>query len=128
MGEPSTPAPVAPKPVLPGAKVASAPVTNSARMVAPVAETATPEKTKAEVTSAMTEPPTTTRAYFRGRCLAKWPDDIVAANWDSLILDVGTDPLRRIPMMEPLKGSRAHVEALFAQCSTPGQLVEQLGS
>jgi len=76
----------------------------------------------------MTEPPDTTRAYFRGQCLARWPDSVVAANWDSLILDVGSDPLRRIPMMEPLKGSRAHVEALFAQCTTPAQLVDQLGS
>ena len=37
----------------------------------------------------MTEPPTTTRAYFRGKCLQKWPNDIVAANWDSLVFDVG---------------------------------------
>ena len=81
-----------------------------------------------DVERGMTEPPDRTRAYFRGQCLARWADSVVAANWDSLILDVGTDPLRRIPMMEPLKGSRAHVEALFAQCSTPGQLVEQLGS
>jgi len=81
-----------------------------------------------DVERGMTEPPERTRAYFRGQCLARWADSVVAANWDSLILDVGTDPLRRIPMMEPLKGSRAHVEALFAQCSTPGQLVEQLGS
>jgi proteasome accessory factor A len=83
---------------------------------------------EAAVEQAMTEPPDRTRAYFRGQCLARWADSVVAANWDSLILDVGTDPLRRIPMMEPLKGSRAHVEALFAQCSTPGQLVERLGS
>ncbi len=81
-----------------------------------------------DVERGMTEPPDRTRAYFRGQCLARWADSVVAANWDSLILDVGTDPLRRIPMMEPLKGSRAHVEALFAQCSTPGQLVELLGS
>ena len=80
------------------------------------------------VEAAMTEPPDSTRAYFRGQCLARWPDSVVAANWDSLILDVGSDPLRRIPMMEPLKGSRAHVEALFAQCTTPAQLVDQLGS
>ena len=80
------------------------------------------------VTAAMTEPPDSTRAYFRGQCLARWPDSVVAANWDSLILDVGSDPLRRIPMMEPLKGSRVHVEALFAQCTTPAQLVDQLGS
>ncbi len=81
-----------------------------------------------EVERGMTEPPESTRAYFRGQCLARWPDSVVAANWDSLILDVGSDPLRRIPMMEPLKGSRAHVEALFEQCTTPGQLVEVLGS
>ena len=83
---------------------------------------------EAAVTTAMTEPPDSTRAYFRGQCLARWPDSVVAANWDSLILDVGSDPLRRIPMMEPLKGSRVHVEALFAQCTTPAQLVDQLGS
>ena len=83
---------------------------------------------EAAVTAAMTEPPDSTRAYFRGQCLARWPDSVVAANWDSLILDVGSDPLRRIPMMEPLKGSRVHVEALFAQCTTPAQLVDQLGS
>ena len=43
-------------------------------------------------TRAMTEPPDDTRAYFRGRCLQKWPNDIVAANWDSLVFDVGCRP------------------------------------
>ena len=43
------------------------------------------------------QPPVTTRAYFRGRCLQKWPTDIVAANWDSLVFDVGRDPLRHAP-------------------------------
>jgi proteasome accessory factor A len=51
---------------------------------------------------------------------------VVAANWDSVILDVGDDPLRRIPMMEPLKGTRAHVEPLFAAVSTPAELVARL--
>ena len=74
----------------------------------------------------MTEPPSTTRAYFRGGCLARWPDAVVAANWDSLILDVGSDPLRRIPMMEPLRGTKAHVEPLFEQVGTPAELVERL--
>ena len=74
----------------------------------------------------MTEPPSTTRAYFRGKCLARWPDSVVAANWDSVILDVGSDPLRRIPMMEPLRGTKAHVEPLFEQVGTPAELVERL--
>ena len=50
-----------------------------------------------DVVRAMTEPPATTRAYFRGECLAHWPDAVVAANWDSVILDVGSDPLAADP-------------------------------
>ena len=83
---------------------------------------------EADVTDAMTVPPATTRAYFRGTCLERWPDAVVAANWDSLILDVGSDPLRRIPMMEPLRGSKAHVGPLFEECDTPVALVERLAS
>ena len=83
---------------------------------------------EADVQAAITVPPSTTRAFFRGGCLLRWPDAVVAANWDSLILDVGADPLRRIPMMEPLKGTRAHVEPLFEECTTPAELVARLAS
>jgi Pup amidohydrolase len=79
-----------------------------------------------DVHRAMTVPPSSTRAYFRGECLARWPDSVVAANWDSVILDVGSDPLRRIPMMEPLRGTKAHVQPLFEQVGTPAELVERL--
>jgi proteasome accessory factor A len=81
-----------------------------------------------EVETAITEPPETTRAYFRGKCLQKWPDDIVAANWDSLVFDVGADPLRRVPMMEPLRGTAAHVARLIAECTTAAELLDRLGS
>ncbi|MEN3271283.1 MAG: Pup amidohydrolase [Actinomycetota bacterium] len=82
----------------------------------------------AEIDAAMTEPPTTTRAYFRGKCLQKWASAIVAANWDSLVFDVGGDPLRRVPMMEPLRGTAAHVDALLEECATPAELLERLGA
>ncbi len=82
----------------------------------------------ADVRTAMTEPPTTTRAYFRGRCLQKWPADIVAANWDSLVFDVGRDPLRRVPMMEPLRGTADHVGRLIDECDTAAELLSRLGS
>jgi Pup amidohydrolase len=81
-----------------------------------------------DVMAAMADPPESTRAYFRGTCLARWADSVVAANWDSLVLDVGIDPLRRIPMMEPTRGSKEHVAELFGQVSTPRQLVERLTS
>jgi Pup amidohydrolase len=79
-----------------------------------------------EVETAMTEPPETTRAYFRGRCLAKWPGDIVAANWDSLVFDVGREPLRRVPMMEPLRGTAAHVARLIDESDSASELLARL--
>ncbi|MGZ4680180.1 MAG: depupylase/deamidase Dop [Ilumatobacteraceae bacterium] len=81
-----------------------------------------------DVATAKTEPPTTTRAYFRGRCLAKWPADIVAANWDSLVFDIGRDPLRRVPMMEPLRGTAEHVARLIDESNTPAELLARLGA
>lgn len=81
-----------------------------------------------EVRHAMTNPPTTTRAYFRGRCLAKWPGDIVAANWDSLVFDIGRDPLRRVPMMEPLRGTAESVARLIDESDTPAELLARLGA
>ncbi len=81
---------------------------------------------------AMTEPPPDTRAYFRGGCLQRWADEIVAANWDSLVFDVGGDPLRRVPMMEPLRGTEAHVGSVDGararrapSCSRPARASEQ---
>ena len=83
--------------------------------------------TGAEARAAMTEPPETTRAYFRSRCLDKFPDDIVAANWDSLVFDIGRDPLRRVPMMEPLRGTADHVGTLIDTSATARELLDRLG-
>ena len=80
-----------------------------------------------EVARAVTDPPLDTRAYFRGRCLAKWPDSVVAANWDSMVFDVGRDPLRRVPMMEPLRGGAAAVARLIDESQTPAELLARLG-
>ena len=81
---------------------------------------------EAEVIDAMTEPPRTTRAYFRGKCLQRWASSIAAANWDSLVFDLGSEPLRRIPMMEPLRGTAEIVDNLLEGCASPLQLVERL--
>jgi proteasome accessory factor A len=84
--------------------------------------------TDAEVASAVSEPPTTTRAYFRGKCLQRFASSIVAANWDSLVFDIGGDPLRRVPMMEPLRGTAAMVDDLLDSCATPAELLDRLGA
>ena len=77
---------------------------------------------------AVTEPPRRTRAWFRGQCLARFPEAVVTANWDSLVFDLGTDPLRRVPMMDPLKGTAEHVEGLLDACASPSELVDRLSS
>ncbi len=84
--------------------------------------------TDEEVTRAMLEPPEDTRAYFRGRCIERYPEAIVAASWDSLIFDTGRDVLQRVPMREPLRGTRGHVDALLNDAPDAATLVDRLQS
>jgi proteasome accessory factor A len=79
------------------------------------------------VVAAMDEPPEDTRAYFRGRCLRQYPDAVAAASWDSVIFDIpGRESLQRVPTLEPLRGTRAHVGALLESSATAGELVAAL--
>ena len=80
----------------------------------------------AEVEAAIDDPPEDTRAYFRGRCISRYPDAIAAASWDSLIIDTGADALQRIPMREPLRGTKEHVEELLARSDDAAALVARL--
>ena len=83
--------------------------------------------TDAEVERAVIEPPEDTRAYFRGRCLAKYPDEVAAASWDSVIFDLpGRESLQRVPTLEPLRGTKEHVGGLLDRCDTAAQLVAAL--
>ena len=79
-----------------------------------------------EVLAATSAPPEDTRAYFRGRCIDRYPDAIVAASWDSVIFDTGRDALQRVPMREPLRGTREHVESLFDEARDAATLVDLL--
>ncbi|MDX6296435.1 MAG: Pup amidohydrolase [Nocardioidaceae bacterium] len=82
-----------------------------------------------DIETAIAFPPEDTRAYFRGRCLAKYADRIAAASWDSVIFDIpGRDSLQRIPTMEPTRGTRAHVGALLDRCETAEELFAALTS
>jgi proteasome accessory factor PafA2 len=78
--------------------------------------------------TATEEPPADTRAYFRGRCIREFPDQIVAANWDSMVFDTGSDSLRRVPMMEPMRGTAAHLATLFDNCDDAAELLRRLGA
>ena len=80
-----------------------------------------------QVQRAVTEPPEDTRAYFRGRCLAKYADEVAAASWDSVIFDLpGYDSLQRVPTLEPTRGTKEHVGALLDNSPTAADLVAVL--
>ena len=61
----------------------------------------------AEIEAAVHDPPEDTRAYFRGRCLDKYAEQVAAASWDSVIFDLpGRESLQRVPTLDPLRGTR----------------------
>jgi hypothetical protein len=79
------------------------------------------------VVAAASEPPEDTRAWFRGQCLSRYGTHVAAASWDSVIFDVpGRGALQRVPMLEPLRGTREHVEALLDRCPDAASLVDAL--
>ncbi|MEV4729159.1 depupylase/deamidase Dop [Saccharopolyspora sp. NPDC049426] len=79
-----------------------------------------------EVQEAVAAPPEDTRAYFRGRCLERYPSEVAAASWDSVIFDLGRESLVRIPTLEPLRGTKAHVGALLEASNSAEELVDSL--
>ncbi len=81
----------------------------------------------ASVDAAMHEPPEDTRAYFRGRCLEKYAEHVAAASWDSVIFDLpGRESLQRVPTIDPLRGSKAHVGELLDRSETAEALFTAL--
>jgi len=80
-----------------------------------------------DVVAAMHRPPEDTRAYFRGRCLERYPTEVAAASWDSVIFDIpGRGALQRVPTLDPARGTREHVGGLIDRCGTAAELVDAL--
>jgi proteasome accessory factor A len=82
--------------------------------------------TDEEIIAAVRRPPEDTRAYFRGECLRRYGSAVFGVNWDSISFSVDDEPIKRILMAEPLKGSRAHVEELLNHSPTAADLVRNL--
>ena len=47
-------------------------------------------------------------------------------NWDSISFGIGDEPIKRVMMVEPLKGSKKHVQDLFDRSPTAADLVRNL--
>ncbi|CAN5748205.1 depupylase/deamidase Dop [soil metagenome] len=81
-----------------------------------------------EVAFAVDHPPEDTRAYFRGECLRRFSPSIAAASWDALIFDTGGEPLHKVATLEPTRGTRTHVEELFAASPDVESLIANLSA
>jgi proteasome accessory factor A len=80
------------------------------------------------VASAVIDPPVDTRAYFRARCLQKFPHQVYAASWASVLVDVGEAAVKRIPLNEPARGTRDLVGSLLEEAESADALVSRLSA
>jgi proteasome accessory factor A len=83
-----------------------------------------------EIIHAISNPPTDTRAYFRGRCLKKFAKDIYSVSWNSITFNIeketddATILLDRVPMNHPQRGTKAIAGELLRRCDTAAELVK----
>jgi proteasome accessory factor PafA2 len=69
--------------------------------------------------------PADTRAWFRAQCLARFGKAVYGVSWSSVLLTT-TEGIRRIPTLNPLKGTRAITTPLLEGCDSPEDLVARL--
>jgi proteasome accessory factor A len=81
-----------------------------------------------EITAAIHNPPEDTRAYFRGECLRRFPKEVFGVNWDSISFGIDDQPIKRVMMAEPLKGSKSLVRDLLERSTTANELVKNLSA
>ena len=79
----------------------------------------------AEIERRITEPPSDTRAYFRGKCIEKFTQEICLVNWEVVGFDHG-GVRRMVPLLNPLKGTREQFEDLFARSANSRELLSAI--
>lgn len=82
--------------------------------------------TDQEIVGAVHRPPGDTRAFFRGMCLRKFPESIYGVGWSSISFRAGESVIKKVPMMEPIRGTRALVGDLLEKSSTLEELLANL--
>ena len=80
----------------------------------------------AEILRAQSEAPLDTRAYFRAGCVKKWPQEVYAASWTSVLFDIGNAVIKKVPLLEPLRGTEALTKGLLDESDTVESLLANL--
>ena len=82
--------------------------------------------TDREIEQAEQNPPTDTRAYFRGTCLKKFPKEVYAASWSSILFDIGNTTIKKVPLMEPLRGTQSLTGSLLESARSVEEVLSRL--
>lgn len=80
----------------------------------------------ADVARAEFHAPRHTRAFFRGACLQKFSRQIYGASWTSLLFDVGGASVKRVPLLDPWRGTQDLTNDLLEGVETAQQLLTRL--
>jgi len=79
-----------------------------------------------EVEKAERLPPPDTRAYFRGQCLSRFGRAIYATSWTSVLFDVGNTTIKKIPLLDPLRGTESLTRELLEASESAEALLARL--
>jgi proteasome accessory factor A len=79
-----------------------------------------------EIGRALRMPPADTRAYFRGMCLQKFPEQVYGASWSSVLLETGESTVTRVPMSDPTRGTRKLVGEVLERSDSVAELLARL--
>ena len=80
-----------------------------------------------EIVHAITNPPVDTRAYFRGTCLKRFPNEIHSASWNSMIFCLNGSSLDKIVMDRPHFGTQELVGDLLSS-SCADEVVQEVST
>ncbi|MGO3362573.1 MAG: depupylase/deamidase Dop [Corynebacterium sp.] len=82
-----------------------------------------------DVAAAAQNPPDDTRAWLRGEVARRFAGELLAANWDTLILDTpyGSSPATRVWLGDPTQGTAGQLRDALADVTDAAGLVHVLG-
>ena len=78
-----------------------------------------------EIDAFVREAPSNTRAFFRSRCVQKFPGEVFLVNWEVVGFDHG-DVHRMVPLLNPLKGTHDRFQQAFDKARNSRELLDIL--
>jgi proteasome accessory factor A len=81
-----------------------------------------------EILNAKDMSPKDTRSYFRGMCINRFYDSIYAVSWSSIIFDLKDNTLKKILLLEPLKGNEYLTKEIFDRSNSIEDLLKKISN